>query len=462
MQTLVNFFSFEFGWDTAFRLAAVIASLLIAYRVPLHTSRDRLHAAGQFLIMYAAGILVHLSVFFTAQMFRELWAISYQMNWILLLIVYYALFRRERRLRKWIMGVTLLAAVFAMSEIGFAIPNLLQDDPFRPVYRWVHVLAAILIVLFSVFLRGHSLYRYHEIPAASAWNIAINAVSSFLILCIRMLSGERRTDLELQWFILLVPVMVYILSLSGYLMVYYQCKEHQERITLTLDNRLLEADRQMLQLSQQAATNLQSLRHDIKNQFRVMEIMLDEGRYDELKAFFASMNDWFRSNTGMHLSACGNVLIDSIMNMEYMKAATGKIKLTSKISVPAALPIDSSALCRVLVNLIDNALEAAAKVEEERRCVDCKIYVSGDYLFISVVNPVPEGADPTEILKMKTAKRDPESHGYGHRIVAHIVEKYNGCVRYAVEDNEFLSDVMMDLTCGEGEDGHAQDQVRSV
>ena len=63
---------------------------------------------------------------------------------------------------------------------------------------------------------------------------------------------------------------------------------------------------------------------------------------------------------------------------------------------------------------------------------------------------------------MKTAKRDPESHGYGHRIVAHIVEKYNGCVRYAVEDNEFLSDVMMDLTCGEGEDGHAQDQVRSV
>ena len=72
MQTLVNFFSFEFGWDTAFRLAAVIASLLIAYRVPIHTSRDRLHAAGQFLIMYAAGILVHLSVFFTAQMFREL------------------------------------------------------------------------------------------------------------------------------------------------------------------------------------------------------------------------------------------------------------------------------------------------------------------------------------------------------------------------------------------------------
>ena len=462
MQAFVNYFSFEFGWDTAFRLAAVIASLLIAYQVPFHTNHDRLHAAGQFLILYAAGIIIHLATFLSAQMFRAFWAINYQLNWILLLIVYFAVFRHDRHPGRWIMGVTLLAAVFAMSEIGFAIPNLLQDDPFRPVYRWVHVLAAVLIICFSFFLRRHSLYRYQEIPAASGWNILINIVSSILILCIRMLSGERRTDLQLQLFILMVPILVYILSLSGYLMVYYQCKEHQERITLTLDNRLLEADRQMLQLSQQAITNLQSLRHDIKNQFRVMEIMLNEGRYEELKALFASMNDWFGSNTGMHLSACGNVLIDSIMNMEHMKAATGKVKLTSKISVPAALPIDSSALCRVLVNLIDNALEAAERVEEEHRCVDCKIYVSGDYLFISVINPVPEDADPREILKMKTAKRDPESHGYGHRIVARIVERYNGCVRYAVEDNEFLSDVMMDLTCGEGEDGHAQDQVRSV
>ena len=277
-----------------------------------------------------------------------------------------------------------------------------------------------------------------------------------------MLSGEGRTDHELQIFMFMVPVFVYILSLSGYLMVYYQCKEHQERMTLALDNRLLEADRQMLQLSQQAINSRQGLRHDIKNQFQVMEIMLEEGKTEEMKAYFASMSDWFVSNAGMHLSTSGNVLIDSIMNMEYMKASAGKIELTSKINVPSVIPIDSSALCRVLVNLIDNALEATEKVEGERHNVDCKIDVRGDYLFISVVNPLPEGTDPQEILKMKTAKRNPENHGYGHRIVANIVEKYNGCVKYSIEENEFISDVMMDLTSGKAEDTHDQDQICGV
>ena len=63
---------------------------------------------------------------------------------------------------------------------------------------------------------------------------------------------------------------------------------------------------------------------------------------------------------------------------------------------------------------------------------------------------------------MKTAKRNPENHGYGHRIVANIVEKYNGCVKYSIEENEFISDVMMDLTSGKTEDTHDQDQICGV
>ena len=454
MQALINFFGYEFSWDSAVRLAAVVLSILITYQVPFRTKNERINAAKQFLVMFVIGVFISLGCFFMAQMFVFLWAISFQLTWILLLIVYFAIFNHDRHPAKWIMGVTLLATVFAMSEIGFAIPNLFNAFPFDIVFRWVHVFAAMLIVCFAFFLNRHSLFRYAEIPSASGWNIVINIISSILILCVRMLSGERRTDQELQLFIFLVPVFVYLLSLSGYLMVYYQCKEHKERMTLALDNRLLEADKQMLQLSQQAISSLQGFRHDIKNQFQVMEIMLEEGKTDELKEYFASMNDWFISNAGMHLSTSGNALIDSIMNMEYIKATAGNVELTSKINVPAVIPIDSSALCRVLVNLIDNALEATEKVKEARHNVDCKIDVRGDYLYISVVNPLPEGADPGEILKLKTAKRNPENHGYGHRIVARIVEKYNGCVTYSIEENEFLSDVMMDLTSGKAEDGH--------
>lgn len=47
---------------------------------------------------------------------------------------------------------------------------------------------------------------------------------------------------------------------------------------------------------------------------------------------------------------------------------------------------------------------------------------------------------------MNTEKEDADNHGFGHRIVKRIVEKYNGIVKYKVEDNEFIAEMMLDFT----------------
>lgn len=52
------------------------------------------------------------------------------------------------------------------------------------------------------------------------------------------------------------------------------------------------------------------------------------------------------------------------------------------------------------------------------------------------------------MLKMNTAKDDAVNHGYGHKIVKRIVEKYNGYVHYTIVENEFVAEVMLELKRG--------------
>ena len=66
-------------------------------------------------------------------------------------------------------------------------------------------------------------------------------------------------------------------------MVYIHCKVRKEKTTLEVQNKLLEADKQMLVISGQAIEEMRALRHDMKNQHKVMELMLSENRYDDLK-----------------------------------------------------------------------------------------------------------------------------------------------------------------------------------
>ena len=83
--------------------------------------------------------------------------------------------------------------------------------------------------------------------------------------------------------------------------------------------------------------------------------------------------------------------------------------------------------------------------------MDIKIGNRGDYLYICVQNEIRDDVDRENLLKMNTVKDDAVNHGYGHKIVKRIVEKYNGYVNYTVVENEFVAEVMLDTAGNKGD-----------
>ena len=85
------------------------------------------------------------------------------------------------------------------------------------------------------------------------------------------------------------------------------------------------------------------------------------------------------------------------------------------------------------------------RAESKDYLIVVKIARRADYLYICVQNGIREDANRDELLEMNTEKEDAVNHGYGHRIVKRVAEKYNGLVTYTVDENEFIAEVMLEF-----------------
>lgn len=436
----MEFFTFVYDYVFIAQLITVCVALIIVFYPFEKTVRSFLVAAAHVVVLFGVSTLLNWGLFALSKSWHFLAGINFQLSWLAVIIAYLCI-NRIAPASRVIMGATLYVSVIAVADLGRQVMNLLPEG-----YEWINLVFYVLIIAYSLLLRRYTLRYYSDIPAVSVALIMLNAVSSaVLIFAKTIINVYVGPSAAKDLYYTLTLCVIYIFAVSGYLMIFFHCKVRKRMTELQVKNKLLESDKQMLVVSEQAISEMRSMRHDIKNQCKVMEIMLAEGKYDELKKYFESMNESFYSETGNSFVDCGNSLINSVINMEILKANKYGIQFVTTINVPGELPFEQSDLCRILVNLIDNALEAVLRADNKDFLVSCRIVCRGEQLYICVRNKLREGYDRDALLLMNTEKEDALNHGYGHRIIKRIAEKYNGIVNYTIEDNQFIAEVMLEF-----------------
>lgn len=448
MSNYLNFFTIVFDWVFVLQLLAVSFSVVWVFYPYKKNKQNIFGILTHIAILFGFGTLMNMLLFGVSATFRFLAGINFPIAWLFSIIIYLVFFCKIRISARVIMGATQYVSVISMCDLGHHLGQIVEESGVS--IDLVCIISYILIVIFALIMRRFSVTKYGDIPKSSVSMIMINdLIASLVVLYYERELVNNGNEVNNIYFVLLG--LIYLTTILTYLMLFYHCKIQKENTDLIVENKLLEADRQMICMTEQAIEDIRSIRHDIKNQYKVIELMLEEGKYDDLKDYLNSLSDLMVENVGLHFIKSGNSLVDSILNMELMKTAAHGVMLTTKLNCPAELPFDQSDLCRVLVNLIDNATEATLRLKGKKAPVDCKIGRRSDYLYICVTNAIAEGANAEKILSFKTSKVDSQKHGYGHRIVERIVQKYNGYVNYSIEENEFIAEVMLDLMSAQKE-----------
>ena len=179
-------------------------------------------------------------------------------------------------------------------------------------------------------------------------------------------------------------------------------------------------------------------RHDYHSHLQTMKSLIALNQIEELSRYMDGLEHSLdRIDT---MLKTGNTIADAVINSKLSLAALHGIKVDAAASVPEELPLSEIDFCVILGNLMDNAIESGAAIEDpENRFLRLYIDTIKRQFYISVVNSMAERGS---IFPQKGQTR---RRGLGLRRIDAAVARNGGYVNRQQEPGVFATEVMIPL-----------------
>lgn len=235
--------------------------------------------------------------------------------------------------------------------------------------------------------------------------------------------------------------LIFLLAANFVMMYVYDSwsKLFEERTQAEIVRREKNYYHNQSELLQKNYEELRQFRHDIKNRILVIKQMLDKNETERIYEYISHMTD-ILNNIKVY-SQSGNIVVDSIINYKLSKAENLGSRVKANIGIPTQISIEDDDIVIILGNLLDNAIEAIERVEDNKY-IEVNIEYNKDCIFVAVKNSYD---NVINIIngKIKTRKNDKMLHGIGLKSVETTIEKYNGVIHYEHDQNEFVASVIL-------------------
>lgn len=180
--------------------------------------------------------------------------------------------------------------------------------------------------------------------------------------------------------------------------------------------------------------HIQEIKHNLKN--RILGVIAEGNNklIDELESI---LGDLEQSNKKIYTS---NIIFNTILKNklnDYFDSL--QIKTEVSILVPKSMNLEYSDAGILLGNLLDNAIEACAKLPQPERWIRIAINYGNHILILKITN----SKETKPATLNQSSKADYYNHGFGTNSVRKIAEKYNGEVEFIDEGNWFEASVIL-------------------
>ena len=303
-----------------------------------------------------------------------------------------------------------------------------------------------LIILAALWLRHFQFDDYLSIPSGGLWMIGADTVSVLLLYVVETMAFYE----SIHWVVLTLLVAytgLLTMTMAAVQALYTMCREQQAIVDLQAEKQRYLSEQEQTRMTETMLHDLRGIRHDLKNHYAYMQLLLSEKRYTELESYFSELLSALPAP--LNMVDCGNATVNTVLNVEFAKLRADSIAVRHRLVVPPVLPFKDEDICSILFNLIDNAAEECRRLRKqgaENLEVALEIRPHQSYLFIRCANPTDRTALTRKKGGLQTTKRDAALHGYGTQIIMKLAEKYNGYADYSLAEGRFVAQVMLDMT----------------
>ena len=338
-----------------------------------------------------------------------------------------------------IIGVGLTYFCMIITEsICVVITNYLGVSVFKTgTYRNIVGLVTFNLLIFAVSLiicNLKNMKKSIEIPK-SLW-LAILGIPTFSIVAILTVLHNSKLNQYQATIIIAVFLMI-----NGFVFYLYDAlvSSYNAKLLSVLLAEEKECYYNQCQFMQQSEYEMSSFRHDVRNQLDMIYELLKVNSTDSIKDCVEKMEQ--KINTTNTFSKTGHIALDSILNLKLSQVNQKGIAVVCESDIPKDLKLDSSDLMVILGNLLDNAIAAAEKVENDS-FINVQVSYEKGMLFIAIENAYCEKIIE-EHGRLFTTKKNKEQHGYGISNVKKILESYNGIIDFNHTKDVFRVDTAL-------------------
>lgn len=293
------------------------------------------------------------------------------------------------------------------------------------------VTAEKLLALFFTWILNRSRRKGNLGKQHSKW-IQLSAlfpIISAMMLTFLFYNSPRNEDVSLG-----IVFFGAILIVANFAMIY----------VINSIEKSTERDRDLRLLRQQISIQTENYRalkenysvqrkstHEFERHIQVIRDLLDQKEYESAQDYVRQL----QANRTLKVFSISsnNPVIDVVLNQKHQVAQENGIKMRVKVNDLSAITIGKNELVVLISNLLDNAIEACMRIENNREIV-CNILMEGN-IYLSIRNT----SLPVTIIhgEIPTTKQETTEHGYGLQAVRYILDQLNAEYTFAYNDGWF-------------------------
>lgn len=229
-----------------------------------------------------------------------------------------------------------------------------------------------------------------------------------------------------------------------FVILYYNETQKQIEAQRELDIFASQLHQAKLELDNmwQLHNNTMIYRHDMRHHLSLIRGFANDGDIQKIKEYLTNTEADIDALTPIHY--CENETVNLILSTFNTQAKKEGVDLKIDVKLPNELEINDTELCALLSNMLENAITAAAQVNDIKlRKVYIHAVINNQKLLISTENAYEGTIEMDGELPKSNKKGD--RHGFGIKSIMTIVERYNGLYSFETEGGVFILQILLPL-----------------
>lgn len=383
-----------------------------------------------FMIAGMAVITDSLSNYYTLQ-----WITS-----ILCVFVYALIFYKGKWYTKIIVAIMFDIIQAVINGFGIGFISFITEMPLMQLVQPGTMERVMLLILVKV-INFIAVYMFTMFFSKKR-NIHMDIIQILVLFFSAVLASEmckmigastagKKTQIEYIVMIIIIGILNVTVFIVMRELESKHVRESQERY---LEGRI-EEENKLIDEIRNSHEVISVIRHDTKHYYSLLKVYLEQGKYEQAKELVATVVD--EIDQGKAVVYCDNFTINSILLSK--KEICERKSIGLDVMVMGTIPENvNDKFGIMLMNLLDNAIEAEEK--EENKKIEVNIVVGEDKCDVTIKNTICKSVLNSN-KDFVTTKEDKNNHGYGLKSIKHMAEATGGTLDVYEEDGKFIARV---------------------